>query len=120
MTHSMEPHSKILIIDEIGDEVKNALETKGHRLTCARFVKEAFDFLEMPFDLVFIQQGLPYKTCEALIAKTRRESHTPVILMASKKTDEAEKNRLRIGADALICKPFKDSELEALMNAFKI
>ncbi|HXW33267.1 MAG TPA: response regulator transcription factor [Acidimicrobiales bacterium] len=69
------------------------------------------------YDLVLLDLGLPGLDGEEVLARLRRDSAMPVIVLTGR-TEEAERVRvLDLGADDYVVKPFSLPELEARIRA---
>ena len=69
-----------------------------------------------PFDVVFVHRGLPDSTCDEIARAARVHADVAIILMSSERSERAEKNKLRLGADEIVYKPLDPLELRAIVE----
>lgn len=118
-----------LIMDDeelIRDTIRNMLETIGYSVVCKENGTEAVDFFNteiksgrtfagMIFDLT-VPGAMGGKTAVEMIRKTNKE--IPVFVASGYADDPVMKNPTEFGFMASICKPFRKSELVAMLNKY--
>lgn len=113
--------AKIYLADdtkEIRDIISAFLSSDGY--ICETFENGdlLFDrFLKDPCDLVLLDVMMPGSDGFSILAKLRRISHVPVIMITAKDSDNDCYSGLLMGSDDYITKPFKPLLLSAKIRA---
>jgi len=117
--------AKILIVDDEPDVVtliERTLKAEGYDVVCAYDGISAVDLVgtEKP-DLVLVDIMMPmmsgYEVCEQLRSNPQTQ-HILLLCVSSAHTPDARAQSLRVGASALIVKPFMPAELIAQVQRY--
>lgn len=117
--------AKILVVDDEPDVVtliERTLKSEGYEVVCAYDGISAVDLVstEKP-DLVLVDIMMPmmsgYEVCEQLRANPQTQ-HIPLLCVSSAHTPDARAQSLRVGASALVVKPFMPAELLAQIQRY--
>jgi len=112
---------RILLVD---DEplylrlLKVNLESEGYEIISARNGEEALELIsqEIP-DLIIMDVMMPKLDGIATCNRIRQFSNVPIILLTALGEEQDRVNRLNIGADDYVVKPFSATELLARVRA---
>ena len=112
---------RILVVDDeksIRSFLKTSLSAYGYSVFEAAKGKEALmDSIETHPDAIILDLGLPDMDGKEVIAKIRKRTKTPIIIL-SVRDDPSEKiAALDVGADDYLTKPFSVGELLARLKA---
>jgi two-component system cell cycle sensor histidine kinase/response regulator CckA len=111
------PRRFILVLDDeeaVRDVIRRYLEIAGHQVACAASGQEGLDYLKEghPCDLIVLDLMMPREDVRVLFQRLRqRRSGVPILLCTGLPTSEPAPELLRLGAAALIRKPFRMNEL---------
>lgn len=109
---------KILIIEDdklIAELERDYLEVSGFKTEIAFNGEDGLNFaLNREFDLILLDLMLPSKDGFQLCKEIRSNKEIPILMVTAKK-DSVDK--INLGADDYIVKPFDPSELVARVNA---
>ena len=116
---------KILIVDDEPDVVEfieRTLRPEGFEVVCAYDGISALDLVDSEGpDLVLLDIMMPmmsgYEVCQQIKANTQTQ-HIPVVCLSSAHTPDARAQSLKVGAVALIVKPFLPAELVAQIRRY--
>ena len=108
--------SRILVVDDDSicrDSMRKILERGGHDVQVAPDVDSALNALnEQYFDLMVCDFRMPGKSGLDLLSELRhRNSIMPVVMVSAFADAETEGKSKRLGASALLRKPFRRQEL---------
>lgn len=114
--------ARVLVVDDdaaIRQSAALALETAGHRVSCAANAGEARAmFSARRFDVIVSDIYMPGEDgIELLRSVTERKSPPPVILMTARGSIETATIAARVGAFDYLAKPFDNAELLARVAA---
>ena len=116
---------KVLIVDDETDVVEfitRTLQSEGYDVVCAYDGIGALDLAdsEKP-DIVVLDIMMPmmsgYEVCEQLKSNPQTQN-IPIICVSSAHTPDARALSLRVGASALVVKPFRSAELIAQIKRY--
>lgn len=104
--------------EELADNLAELLREADFETQVAHSAEQALGLLALrPFDGIVSDLRLPRKTGVDLLASVReRGLKTPVILMSAFADDQARLAARRLGALALLDKPFNCARLVALLD----
>lgn len=104
--------------EELADNLAELLREADFETQVAHSAEQALGLLALrPFDGIVSDLRLPKKTGVDLLASVReRGLKTPVILMSAFADDQARLAARRLGALALLDKPFNCARLVALLD----
>jgi len=112
---------RILIVEddrEINGLLAALLEAESYAAHSAYTGTEGLErFHAEPFDLVFLDIMLPFRSGDTVLREIRAASDTPVIVITAKDLTQTKVDLLRLGADDYITKPFDIDEVLARMEA---
>ena len=102
---------KILVVDDeidVGELVRNFLESCGYQVVTAASAKRAFELVELEKpDLVFLDVVMPGMDGLQCLKEIRRLQPTAIVIMVSGLHDEnVAKEAIRYGAYDYLTKPF--------------
>ena len=107
----------ILIVEDeykIARFVSLELEHEGYKTTCIADGREALDnMLENDYDLIILDVMLPSLNGIEVLRRLRQTKDTPVIILTARDQIVDKVNRLDIGANDYMTKPFAIEELLA-------
>jgi len=113
--------TSILIVEddrEIAELVAAYLEREGAHVDIAPSEEEAEGLsLNLPYDLVLLDLGLPGADGFAFLRHFREGSLAPVIIVSARESDEDKVAGLGLGADDFVSKPFSPRVLVARVMA---
>jgi two-component system KDP operon response regulator KdpE len=104
---------------ELRRTLRGVLEVEGYRVLAAASLADAtalWSHAEGGVDLVVLDLGLPDGDGQTLLARLRRETATPVLVISARDGDGQKIGLLDAGADDYLVKPFSLGELLARMR----
>ncbi|TCS77876.1 DNA-binding response OmpR family regulator [Muricomes intestini] len=116
----MKEQSKILIVEDdtsLAEGLKRALATETVETdSCATLREAKLRLKKSTWDLVLLDVNLPEGSGLDLLARIRKESDIPVILLTANDLETDIVNGLELGAEDYITKPFSLAVLRARVN----
>lgn len=116
---------KILTVDDspsVRKMVEFSLKSKGYTMGSAGDGLEAMDLLtQEPFDAIILDVNMPRMNGLEFLEKRLENDQIatiPVIMLTTEGQDEDRDKALALGATAYIVKPFKPTQLLALLEEF--
>jgi two-component system OmpR family response regulator len=113
--------SVVLLVDdhiELRDIVEAALQHEGYGVIAAGNARDLQDRLpDAGFDIVLLDLGLPDGDGLSMIAKIRKHSDVPIIIISGKGDMTDKVVGLEMGADDYVCKPLPLKELSSRIKA---
>jgi two-component system KDP operon response regulator KdpE len=120
MTEKNPTLHEILIIEddpEIRRFLRTALGAEHYRLREATTAAEGLHQSTLPPDVIVLDLGLPDSDGIEVIKKVRKkDTHTPIIVLSVRGSEEDKINALDAGADDFVTKPFAVGELFARLR----
>jgi two-component system KDP operon response regulator KdpE len=115
------PDHSILVIDDepqIRRVVRHALEDSSTRVIEAATGREGLDLAasEKP-DLIVLDLGLPDVPGAEVCKDIRGWSHSPIVVLSARHSDQEKASLLNLGADDYVTKPFSTVEFTARVRA---
>lgn len=114
---------KILTVDDspsVRKMVEFSLKSKGYAMGSAGDGIEALELLEQePFDAVVLDVNMPRMNGLEFLEKIKTHDDfaaIPVIMLTTEGQDEDRDKAMALGATAYIIKPFKPTQLLALLD----
>lgn len=112
---------KIMLVEddvEINGLLSGFLKENGYEVLCLYDGLHVLDCLnENKIDLILLDIMLPYCSGDIVLAKIRRQSTIPVIIISAKEMTQNKIDLLRLGADDYITKPFDMEEVLARIES---
>ncbi|MCI6468042.1 MAG: response regulator transcription factor [Faecalicatena sp.] len=112
---------KIMLVEddvEINGLLSGFLKENGYKVLCLYDGLHVLDCLnENKIDLILLDIMLPYCSGDIVLAKIRRQSTIPVIIISAKEMTQNKIDLLRLGADDYITKPFDMEEVLARIES---
>lgn len=110
--------NRAVLIVEDDAQIRNficyILEQEGFSYDMAENGEEAIRKLSLKhIDLVLLDLGLPDRDGLEIIAKIRKESEIPIIVVSARDQEQGKAESLDLGADDYLTKPFSAPELSA-------
>ncbi len=97
------------------------LETLGCTVTLANTGSEALEFSESPYDLIFMDIGLPDQDGLSVIRKIRRTEQnkkTPIIALTAHATEQMKQECILAGVDDFLAKPASYKSVLKCLNKY--
>jgi two-component system KDP operon response regulator KdpE len=115
------PGMTALIVEDdrnIRRSVCTSLETNGWTVREAETLRQGLAHIQSTrFDLAIVDLGLPDGDGVDLIARIRKESPAPIIVLSARSEEEHKVRALDAGADDYVEKPFRVAEFLARVRA---
>lgn len=112
---------KVMLVEddvEISGLLSGFLKENGYEVLCLYDGLHVLDCLnENKIDLILLDIMLPYCSGDMVLAKIRRQSTIPVIIISAKEMTQNKIDLLRLGADDYITKPFDMEEVLARIES---
>lgn len=112
---------KVMLVEddvEINGLLSGFLKENGYEVFCLYDGLHVLDCLnENKIDLILLDIMLPYCSGDIVLAKIRRQSTIPVIIISAKEMTQNKIDLLRLGADDYITKPFDMEEVLARIES---
>ena len=116
-----ENRSKVLVIEDdpgICVFLRTTLVAEGYDVIVAQRGQSALDMISSHCpDCVLLDLGLPDMDGNRIIQSVRGWTHTPIVVISARSTEEDKAQALDLGADDYITKPFGTIELLARIRA---
>ena len=117
----MAEKTTVLVIDDepiVGDALKTVLSDCGYEVDVARTGREGLDKASrQPFDFTITDFRLPDMTGLEVLASIRaKEPHSAVIVITAYSTPEIVAESERLGALAVLAKPFCPADVLSLLH----
>jgi two-component system, OmpR family, aerobic respiration control sensor histidine kinase ArcB len=121
------PESMVLLVEDhrISAKVaKNILSDLHCKVDVAMDGKTAIELIQShPYDLIFVDIGLPDMTGYALTRRirtdeSRKGTHVPIIGLTAYSDTESQKKCLDVAMNAVVVKPLQKKQAEEILNAF--
>jgi len=113
--------SRVLVVDDCPqarNSVRRALESAGFDVEEQAAGEAALAAVEpVPPDLMLLAIGLPDVSGFEVLARLRRASALPVIVLSRRATEQDRVLAFELGADDYVVKPFLERELPARIRA---
>jgi len=121
----MNREKRVLALDDsssIRKMVEFSLKTRGFNVTCASDGQEGIELVAKDqFDIIILDINMPRLDGFEFLKKLKgyqAYDNVPVIMLTTEGQEEDKKTALSLGARDYLVKPFKPSELIALVNKF--
>ena len=109
----------ILIVDPeplVGEVINSIAEADGHISVSTKSSVEALKKLDQAFDIIFLHRGQVGINIEEIIKCARTRSLPMIVLLSSQMPDQAEVDKIRIGADEIIYKPINFDKVTSIFE----
>ena len=103
----------------LAERLKGFLDKQGFAVDAVdNGVDAEFNALEIPYDVIVLDLGLPQRPGLEVLANWRRaQMQAPVLILTARDTWQEKVEGLQRGADDYLTKPFREEELLARLQA---
>ena len=111
--------ARILVVDEeplIHQLVVASFEDEEHEVVGCATLDQALEAVAQPTDLLLLHRGHPEGGSRELVRRARQWGESAVVLLSSQDDVESERERVRLGATAVLYKPLDPVPLRALLE----
>ena len=111
---------RLLIVDDekqICEEFRETLEQEGYQVDFATSGKEGIRKIRQGrYDLVFMDEGMPFMAGDKVFAQVRQFSQVPVAFVSGFLTPSKQKKILAMGAVTCLHKPLDLNQVKSLIR----
>jgi hypothetical protein len=122
-TPTLKRYKALLIEDDNIIQIVHSsyLQKLGCEVDIARHGKEALDLIHNPYDIIFVDMGLPDIDGTILVKEFRKRAfnqHIPIIAITGYKSESSRQDFLAAGTDDIAIKPVFLEQLEVLLEKY--